>query len=37
MVVRLLLMVLVRLLLGGMAMPLEKACESRIFLIMHGG
>jgi hypothetical protein len=37
MVVRLLFMVMMRLLLGGMAVPLEKARESRIFLIMHGG
>jgi hypothetical protein len=36
MVVRLLLMVM-RLLLGGMAVPLEKARKSRVLLIMHGG
>jgi hypothetical protein len=27
----------VRLLLCGVAVPLEKARESRVFLIMHGG
>jgi hypothetical protein len=36
MMVRFLLMVM-RLLLGGMAVSLEKARESRVFLIMHGG
>lgn len=36
MVVRLLLIVM-RLLLCGMTVPLEKARESCVFLIMHGG
>jgi hypothetical protein len=36
MVVRLLLIVM-RLLLCGMTVPLEKSRESCVFLIMHGG
>jgi hypothetical protein len=37
MVVRLLLMVMMGLLLGGMAVPLEEPRETRVLLILHGG